>query len=97
MKWARLILALTTVAFAACGNDEPITPSAVPDPVEMELAVALIQSCRVTAVGGTHAGGMQLSLEGGRTVTIADPDHDELWETAGRASERCGDIELYTE
>lgn len=96
MNWARLILALTTVAFAACGNDEPMTLSAVPDPVEMEQALELIESCRVTAVGGTHAGEMLLSLEDGRTVTVADPDHYVLWRTAGEVSERC-DIETYTE
>lgn len=97
MKRAALVLALTTVAFAACGSDEPVTPSAVPDPVEMEQALELIESCRVTGVGGTHAGEMELSLKGGRTVTIADPDSDAVWKTTERASERCGGIEMYTE
>ncbi len=97
MKRTRLILALTTVALAACGSDEPTTPSAVPDPVEMEQALELIESCGVTGVGGTHAGEMELSLEGGRTVRVADPDSDALWRTAEKASERCGGIEIYTE
>jgi hypothetical protein len=97
MKRAPLVLAVTTVAFAACGSDEPATPSAVPDPVEMEQALELIESCRVTGVGGTHAGEMEISLEDGRTVSIADPDSDAVWKTAEKASERCGDIEIYTE
>lgn len=97
MKRAPLVLALTTVVFASCGSDEPVRPSAVPDLVEMEQALELIESCRVTGVGGTHAGEMELSLEDGRTVAIADPDSDAVWKTTEKASERCGDIEMYTE
>ncbi len=97
MKRSALILAVAMIGLAACGGDEPVEPSAVPDRVEMEQGLELIRSCHVTGVGGTHSGEMELSLEGGRTVTIVDPDSARVWETTSEASTRCGDIEMYTE
>ncbi len=97
MKRSALVFVVAAIGFAACGGEEPAEPSAVPDRVETEQALELIRACRVTGVGGTHAGEMELSLEGGRTVTIVDPDSPRVWETTKEASRRCGEIEMYTE
>jgi hypothetical protein len=50
MKQIALILALATMAFAACGSDESRTPSVVPDPVPNQQALELIRSCRVSLI-----------------------------------------------
>ena len=97
MKRSVIVLALATVGFAGCGGAEPERPTAVPDEVEMEQALELIRSCRVTSVGSTHSGEMQLTLENGRLITIAAPDSNVVWETTKEASDRCGEIEIYSQ
>lgn len=88
-------------ALAACGGEDepsrPGGPATVPNPVPHEQALELIRACRVTGVGATHAGEVEISLEGGRTVFVEDPDGEALFAAAADAQQRSCDIEMYTE
>jgi hypothetical protein len=95
MKQIALILALATMAFAACGSDESRTPSVVPDPVPNQQALELIRSCRVSLIEGSHSGEIHLYLEDDRRVRVEDPS--EVWETAEESSDDCPDMEFATE
>jgi hypothetical protein len=95
MKRNALVLALATMAFAACGSEESRTPSVVPDPVPNEQALELIRSCRVSLIEASHSGVVHLYLEGDRRVQVANPNR--VWETAEESSEDCPEMEFATE
>ena len=97
-----LAVTLLTVLAAACGGEnDPPPPGGsptVPNPLPQEQALELIRECRATGVGTTHAGEVEISLEGGRTVFVENPDGEALFAAAAAdAQQRSCDIETYTE
>ena len=96
-----LAAALLTALIAACGGEGDGSPPAgeppVPNPVSNEQALDLIEACRVTGVGGSHDGDMEISLKGGKTVAVEEPDGEALFAAAADAQERACDVEMYTE
>jgi len=101
MRRNALAVTLLTALAAACGGEDepsrPGGPATVPNPVPQEQALELIRACRVTGVGATHAGEVEVSLEGGRTVFVEDPNGEALFAAAADAQQRSCDIEMYTE
>ena len=89
-----------TVLAAACGaeNDPTLDGSpTVPNPLPQEQALELIRECRATGLRTTHAGEVEISLKGGRTVFVENPDGEALFAAAADAQQRSCGIETYTE
>ena len=91
---------VAAAAVAGCGGEDDVSrhgAATVTDPVSQEQALELIRACAVGSVGASHGGEAEITFEGGRTLSIADPHVEALFEAAAEAQERSCDIEMYTE
>jgi hypothetical protein len=78
-------VASVTTFLGACGGKEEAA-LVVPDPVSNEQALRLIRSCDVTRLLTAHSGEVDLTLEGGRTISVARPHANALSQAAVNAS-----------
>lgn len=98
MKKTIFIVLLFSVLLTACGaGAEDSSPTPLPDEVDWETAITILNSGEVEQVFQLHNLTVTLMLKDGQEVKTVEPRIDAIFDEVQKCGAPCSDIMLATE